>query len=275
MTDREWRERDQARGRAMAIGVIVAVAAVLRFWGSSGGLPSSLGVDEPQIMIRSFTMVKTGDFNPHFFDYPGLYLYLQAASSSRASWPARRPAPGRRSRRSATTTSTSGAARSRPRSAPPRCTSSTSPAPAGARAHALLAAALLAVLPIHVRESHYVLTDVPMTFFVTLALVLSLRAHEQGSVSAFAWAGAAAGLAAGTKYTAWVSVLMPLVAAGMLAGPFDVRSARARRLGGLLRRVPARRRPTRCSISRGSSTASARSRPPCPKRAASRRSPAG
>ena len=45
----------------------------------------------------------------------------------------------------------------------------------GAR-HALLAAGLMAVLPSHVRESHYVLTDVPMTFFTSLTFLLTLRA---------------------------------------------------------------------------------------------------
>ena len=52
----------------------------------------------------------------------------------------------------------------------------------GAR-HALLAAGLLAVMPVHVQSSHYVLTDTPMTFFVTLALVLSLAAHERGTMA--------------------------------------------------------------------------------------------
>ena len=73
--------------------------------------------------------------------------------------------------------------------------SSTAPACAGARGTALLAAGMLAVMPLHVRESHYVLTDVPVTFFVMLTLLLSLRAHERATAWSFALAGAAAGLA--------------------------------------------------------------------------------
>jgi hypothetical protein len=84
----------------------------------------------------------------------------------------------------------------------------------GAR-HALLAAGLLAVMPLHVQSSHYVLADTPATFFITLALVLSLRAHERGTASAFAWAGAAAGLAAATKYNGALALLMPLVSCVM------------------------------------------------------------
>ena len=71
----------------------------------------------------------------------------------------------------------------------------------------------MAVIPSHVRESHFVLTDVPMTFFVALTLLLSLRAYKKGTVAAFAWAGAAAGLAAATKYNGLIALVMPLCAA--------------------------------------------------------------
>jgi 4-amino-4-deoxy-L-arabinose transferase-like glycosyltransferase len=77
----------------------------------------------------------------------------------------------------------------------------------------LVAAGLLAVMPMHVRESHFVLTDVPMTFAVVLTLLLSLRASEQATLRAFVAAGAAAGLAAGIKYNALVAFSMPLAAA--------------------------------------------------------------
>jgi len=65
----------------------------------------------------------------------------------------------------------------------------------------------------HVRESHFVLTDVPMTFAVVLTLLLSLRASEQPTLRAFLAAGAAAGLAAGIKYNALMAFSMPVVAA--------------------------------------------------------------
>jgi 4-amino-4-deoxy-L-arabinose transferase-like glycosyltransferase len=227
MIDQEHRERGNARRRATAIGLIVAVAAVLRFWGLSGGIPSSLGVDEPQIMIRSLAMVRSGDFNPHFFDYPGFYLYLQAGvivvkflagASSGAWWSLSHVGDHDFYLWGRALTAVFGTA------------TVYLVYLAGRRwgtPHALLAAGLLAVLPVHVRESHFVLTDVPTAFFVALAFVLSLRAHERGTGSAFAWAGAAAGLATGTKYTAWVAILLPLAAAAMAAAPFDVRVRRA------------------------------------------------
>jgi 4-amino-4-deoxy-L-arabinose transferase-like glycosyltransferase len=94
--------------------------------------------------------------------------------------------------------------------------------------YAALAAGLLAVMPMHVRESHFVLTDVPATFFVTLRLLLSLRAHEHPRVRAFAWAGAAAGLAGATKYPGALSIVLPPVAPWMTPG------ARPSRLAAVL-----------------------------------------
>src|SRR5204863_624776 len=64
----------------------------------------------------------------------------------------------------------------------------------------LFAAAQMAVLPLHVRESHFILTDVPMTALTTMAVWLSVRAARLGTVRAYAWAGAACGLAAAAKY---------------------------------------------------------------------------
>ena len=84
--------------------------------------------------------------------------------------------------------------------------------------HALLAAALLAVMPTHVRESRFALTDVPMTFFVTLALLLTLRAHERGSWLRFGWAGVAVGLGTAVKYTAGAALLVPLAAVWLTSG---------------------------------------------------------
>jgi hypothetical protein len=70
----------------------------------------------------------------------------------------------------------------------------------------------VAVLPMHVRESHFALTDTPLTFAAVLTLLLTLRACERPSLRAFLFAGAAAGLAAGIKYNGLMAVSMPLVA---------------------------------------------------------------
>ncbi len=107
---------------------------------------------------------------------------------------------------------------------------------------ALTAALLLAVAPLHVRESHFAMTDVLMTLLVIASLAAWMRAGERRAHWA-AVAGGLGGLAASTKYTA-VAVLAVLAvppfslasmaafagafAAGLVVGtPYAVLDARA------------------------------------------------
>ena len=76
--DREWREAADLRPSRVGLALALAAAALLRFWTLGHGVPYMLGVDEPDVMDRAVRMVQTGDFNPHFFDYPSLYMYVQA-----------------------------------------------------------------------------------------------------------------------------------------------------------------------------------------------------
>jgi hypothetical protein len=65
-----------------------------------------------------------------------------------------------------------------------------------------IAAFFLALTFLHVRDSHYATTDVPMTFFVTCAMLAIVRLHQDRRAT-HAWAAALfAGLATGTKYNA-------------------------------------------------------------------------
>lgn len=215
MSEREWREAIDMRPSASGLAAVLVTAAVLRFWALPNGIPFAVGVDEPEIVGRAVQMMKSGDLNPHFFDYPGFYIYVQLAVAclhfivgAMAGWwrtlDAVSPADfylwGR-----AVTAALGVATVYLVFQIGVRW---------GAR-HALLGAALLAVMPNHVRESHFVLTDVPATFLVTLTFLLSLRALERGTFRAYAWAGATAGLAAATKYYGGVALLLPLLAAYM------------------------------------------------------------
>ena len=67
-----------------------------------------------------------------------------------------------------------------------------------------VAALFLALAFLHVRESHFGVTDVPMTALVTLAVLLTLRWQEAPSLGRALAAGFAAGLATATKYNAIV-----------------------------------------------------------------------
>lgn len=191
---------------------MLSAAAALRFWAVGHGIPFSVGVDEPEIMERAVRMIKTGEFNPRFFDYPGLYIYLQAAVAAlRFIWGALHGA----------WTSLDGASPGDFYLWARVVTAALGAATTGivffcglrwGYPHALLASSFIAVIPLHVRESHYVLTDVPVTFFVASTLLLSLRAHERASPGAFAAAGAVAGLACATKYPGALAVLLPFLA---------------------------------------------------------------
>lgn len=203
------------RQSTLSLAAIVAVAAALRFYGLGAGIPYALGVDEPQIMSRVVGMMRSGDFNPHFFDYPGLYLYVQLAVACA------RFMTGAMAGEWTTLTAVTAAdfyLWGRAVTATLGTLTVLLVHQIGLRwgtRPALLASGLMAVMPMHVRESHYVLTDVPATFIVALTFLLALRAHEQPRAAAFAWSGAAAGLAAATKYPAGLALLLPLLAASL------------------------------------------------------------
>jgi 4-amino-4-deoxy-L-arabinose transferase-like glycosyltransferase len=210
------------------LAIILIGAAVLRVIGLGAGIPYAIGVDEPQLVNRAVIMMKTGDFNPHFFDYPTLYIYLQVVVG------VARFLTGAMAGRWAGLNQFSAAdcylwARALTALFGTLTVALVYRAARGwGDGPALLAAALMAVMPLHVRESHYALTDVPLTFFVTLTLLLSQRAHEDGRARTFAYAGAAAGLAAAMKYPGALSLLMPLTAAALTPG---AAGSRARAIG--------------------------------------------
>jgi hypothetical protein len=217
------------RPSSVALALVLLSAGALRFWHLDAGIPYAVGVDEPEVLHRAVDMMKTGNFNPGFFDYPTLYIYVQLAVASLRFL----------------TGAMGGLWNSLGQVSPAdfylwgRATTALAGTLTillvhqiglrwGAR-HGLLAAGLMAVMPLHVRESHYVLTDVPVTFFVALTMLLALRAHESAVISAFAWAGAAAGLAAATKYNGGLVLVLPLLAAWMTtaARPSRLRCALA------------------------------------------------
>ena len=226
--------RNKSVAPTIALGITLAGAALLRFWALGQGIPFAVGVDEPEIMERVVRMIKTGDFNPHFFDYPGLYIYVQTVVASLRFLVG---AMGGRWSSLAQVSSADFYFWARAVTAFIGTASVYVLYRAGLRwgaTVALLGAALFAVMPLHVRESHFVLTDVPTTFFVVLTLLLSLRAYEQPRLATFILAGAAAGLAAAAKYNGGLAVLMPVIAC---LGARGARRPKAALLGAMLAAV--------------------------------------
>ncbi len=218
MRSHRWSDPLDGRPAPGALGLILLTAAALRFWGLGHGIPFAVGADEPQIMERVVRMMKTGDLNPQFFEYPGLYFHVQLAVACA------RFLAGALAGRWASLEAVSAAdfyLWARALGALVGTATVWLVYRAGLHwgtRHALLAAGLMAVVPQHVRESHYVVTDVPLTFFTTLALALSLEAYERPSTAAFVRAAAAAGLAGASKYPGLLALVLPLVAAVSLRG---------------------------------------------------------
>ena len=229
MTDTAWREAGDNTPWTIALALVMAAGFLLRIWNLGGGIPYAVGIDEPAIMTTVVRILKSGSFNPHFFEYPTGYIYVQVGTAIvnflvgaiRHSWTAvEQVGPSDFYLWGRFVTATIGAATV--------AVVHQAGLRWGAR-HALVAAGLLAVMPMHVRESHFVLTDVPLTFAVTLTLLLSLRASEKPTLKAFVLAGAAAGLAAGIKYNGLMAVSMPLAAVFAIGqrGPSRIAAALA------------------------------------------------
>jgi 4-amino-4-deoxy-L-arabinose transferase-like glycosyltransferase len=196
----------------LPITAVLGLAAVARLWFLSAGVPHAVGIDEPQVVDRALRILHTGSWNTHLFDYPTLVIYLQACVQIvRFLWGALN---GEWASLDAFTTSavyTTGRFVTAAIGVATVWLTWRLARDLASRRVALLAAAQLAVRSLHVRESHYILTDVPVTALTTLALWLSVRAARLRTTSAYACAGAACGLAAAAKYNGGV-VLVALAA---------------------------------------------------------------
>lgn len=63
-------------GEIWPLIVVIVVALTARLWGVDWGLPYLYHPDEPNNLIRTLTMVREGDPNPHWFHYGSLMFYL-------------------------------------------------------------------------------------------------------------------------------------------------------------------------------------------------------
>ena len=175
------------------------------------GLPHGYHPDEGIIVHRAVRF-HAGDLDPRFFNWPSLFMYLLSGlyglvfgfGEAREAY-IQDPVPfyllGRM------VTATFGTATI--------AVLYVLAAEAYGVATALLASLFLAVNLLHIRDSHYVTTDVPLTFLVTLALLFVLRYGRQGRGRDALGSGLFAGLAASMKYPGGLA-LLPFFAAHLL-----------------------------------------------------------
>ena len=207
----------RAAGRVFAVAAVLIAALALRIAGIRWGLPNSQHLfsyhpDEVFLLAPSIGFAQ-GDWNPHFFNYGTLYIYLvgiPATVLKAAPSPEQFPDGMRHLHLlGRLITALLGAA-------------SVLLLYLAVRREgwgfAAVSAGLLAFLPLHVVNSHYATVDVPATFFLVAAFWLALRGAHEPSAGAGALAGAAVGLAAATKYNAAL-FLVPVALAPLLAPP--------------------------------------------------------
>ncbi|MGH7818141.1 MAG: ArnT family glycosyltransferase [Candidatus Binatia bacterium] len=208
--------------RASLLVAITVLAAALRFWGLFWAAPDRIDLhpDEVDHVMSHALSISLADPDPKFLNYPSLLMYTIAAANGvlrrlrliDADWQSY--VVGR------SIVAGFGAA--------------TAPvafwlaeAVGASLAGAALAGLWMALLPVHVWESHVAVTDVVMTFWVMVALLLSVRLIRRESNLDYALAGGAIGLAVASKYTAALVAIAPVVALARAHRPIG------RRLRGL------------------------------------------
>ncbi len=195
------------RQSLVSLLLILAIAAIVRFWGLGFGLPhTDVRPDENFVILvpRAFL---AGNFKPAFYDYPWLYMWaltlvylgyyvwglvtgaFHAFPDLIKSWPVHWEPFFLLNRGLSATLGTATVAvvfwigR--------RLWTETT---------GLVAAFFLSVAFLHVRDSHFGTTDVAMTFLVMVAIALLIDSQRTGK--RLTLVGAVSGLAAATKYNA-------------------------------------------------------------------------
>ena len=186
---------------------ILLLAAVARFWGLSFGLPYiDARPDETTITTIALGFF-SGDFNPHFFNYPTFYMYcvyllyygaylyglLRGQYQSPTDFMLHYSVdPARfllldRGLSALLGTLTVFVVYKITRELFDRRT-------------ALVASFFLALAHLHVRDSHFGVTDVAATFLVMCAVLFIHRSYADQRLRSYVYAGLLVGLAASTKY---------------------------------------------------------------------------
>ena len=219
--------------RGVLLALIIGVAAILRLWGIGFGLPHDFARPDEERIAAAALRVFQGDLNPHFFLYPTLFIYLTAAAYV-VQFAVERVVGTTATADGFVAHAVADPARlflvARELSAVTGILSVAALYGAAreilSRRAALVAAAFLAVAFLHVRDSHFGVTDVPVTLLVVCAFWAAARCATRGVTwPRMAIAGLLCGLAASTKYNAVLVVAPALVPVVRGAHPLRVESA--------------------------------------------------
>jgi 4-amino-4-deoxy-L-arabinose transferase-like glycosyltransferase len=207
----------------VALALVVAAATI--WWAQflSWGAPYIYHPDEPAVMARALRIALTGDLNPGWFRYPSLCLYLHAALARIVHGLTDLPlAPGAEllfegARAEALPFYVAGRGLSVAFAAGSTIVIMLIVRRVAGQWAALLGGAIFVTSSFVLRSAIYVTVDMALTFFVSLAIWLMLRALDRPADSlglgSFLPIAAMGGLAAGAKYN---GALILAVLAGLV-----------------------------------------------------------
>jgi len=196
--------------RSAPIIAVMVLALLLRLGGVGFGLPYVYHPDEHFLVDPALAILASHDLNPHWFNYPDLYIYAQTVvlAVARAVLESFGGAPGALqvqglmylAGRLATVLTGTAAVYVTYR--------------AGRRLWGELAgisaALVLAVAFAHVQNSQFITVDVPCGFLSAACIWGAVHGYRGGGNRWFVVSGVLAGLAAATKYNAVVALAAPL-----------------------------------------------------------------
>jgi 4-amino-4-deoxy-L-arabinose transferase-like glycosyltransferase len=232
-TTRSKKQPQPKEGRE--IFVLFALAFALRMLGISWGIPTAKHIysyhpDEIHVLSPTVLYMLRGDWNPHFFNYGTLYLYLVGFVSKLFALIGLSPG-------NMVFAQIGNSPTIMPDLSFLHLIGRTITALLGAGSIVLIyligkklggrglgigAALLLTFAPLHLVNSHFATVDVPATFLLLLAAHFCLNIIAEGKLRWYLLAGAAVGLAAATKYTLAAGIVL-MIGAHLLRGRFALR----------------------------------------------------
>ncbi len=206
----------------VALAIALVVGAALRFWGLRFGLPHDSVRPDEEILVGAALSIFGGRLHPHFFDWPSLFLYATAGGYAvlfafERAFGLVANADDFIARAVADPTSVHLVARVLGAASGVATIAAMyfAAREVCSRRTAIMSAALLSIAFLHVRDSHYGLTDVPSTFLAVCSFWAAVYAAARGvTMRRLAVAGVLAGLAASTKYNTGLILAPALVVVG-------------------------------------------------------------
>ena len=98
---------------------------------------------------------------------------------------------------------------------------------------AIIAAALLAINPLHIQHAHLVNVDTPLTFFTVLTIFFIYQIYHSDEIKWYTLAGMSIGVAASTKYNGALLFLILALSSAMRAGSLP-KTLQGERIGKVL-----------------------------------------